>query len=109
MKVQRFKRRNAKATYVVSKSKDTKEKSQSHQGVKEVKVPMVNAKVTIASMKIKTNEEKKKKNSKATCGHKNQGAFHVGPITWSQLDFLGLVTMTSLQMGFIDQYLLKIK
>ena len=55
MKVQRFKRRNAKATYVVSKSKDTKEKSQSHQGVKEVKVPKVNAKVTIASMKRKTN------------------------------------------------------
>ena len=59
MKVQASKRRNAKATYVVWKSKDTKEESQSHQGVKEVKVPMVNAKVTIASMKVKTNEEKK--------------------------------------------------
>ena len=55
VKVQGFNRRNAKATYVVWKSKDTKEESQSHQGVKEVKVPKVNAKVTIASMKRKTN------------------------------------------------------
>ena len=59
MKVQASKKRNAKATYVVWKSKATKEESQSHQGVKDLKVPMVNAKVTIASMKVKTNKEKK--------------------------------------------------
>ena len=35
-------------------------------------------------------------------GHEKKGPFRVGPITWLQLDFLGLVTTTFQQMGFYD-------
>ena len=42
-------------------------------------------------------------------GHEKQGPFRVGPITWLQLDFLGLKTTTFQQMGFFDlQFFLQV-
>ena len=42
------------------------------------------------------------KEIEAMYGRERQGAFQVGPITWLQLDFLGLVTTTFQQMGFFN-------
>ena len=49
--------------------------------------------------KLKVPKPFYEENYKATCGHKKQRAFQIGPIIWLQLDFLGLMTTMFRQVG----------